>query len=138
LQVLAKRRRVPSQVGGVHSVSAGYWAQAPLPSQAPVCPQLVAPWSLHLPLGSALPKAVRVQMPMDPTWLQEEHDPVQAPSQHTPSTQNPVPHSSARAQAAPTNFLPQLPPRQGRPSAHCSGPVQLPKHRGVAPLESHW
>jgi hypothetical protein len=43
LQVLAKRRRVPSQLGGTHSVPAVYCAQAPLPSQAPVCPQLAAP-----------------------------------------------------------------------------------------------
>jgi hypothetical protein len=77
-------------------------------------------------LGSALPKAVRVQIPIEPTWLQEVHEPVQAPSQHTPSTQNPVPHSAPEAQAAPMNFLPQLPPTQGRPSAHCAEVLQLP------------
>ena len=77
-------------------------------------------------------------MPIEPTWLHDEHDPAQAPSQQTPSTQKPVPHSSARAQAAPTNFLPQLPPRQGRPSAHCWVPVQLPKQWGVPPPGSHW
>jgi hypothetical protein len=97
-----------------------------LPSQAPVCPQLWAPLSAHLPLGSAFPKAVKVQMPIEPTWLQEVHEPVQAPSQQTPSTQKPVPHSSLLAQAAPTNFLPQLPPTQGRPSAHSAEVVQPP------------
>jgi hypothetical protein len=127
LQVLAKRRRIPaSQTGGPHSVPTGYSAQDPLPSQAPVWPQLWAPRSAHLPLGSAFPEAVRVQMPMEPIWLQEVHEPVHSPSQQTPSTQKPVPHSSALAQAAPTNFLPQLPPTQGRPSAHWAEVEQPP------------
>jgi hypothetical protein len=65
-------------------------------------------------------------MPIEPTWLQEAHEPVQAPSQHTPSTQKPVPHSFPVAQADPTNFLPQLPPTHGRPSAHWAEVVQPP------------
>ena len=77
-------------------------------------------------------------MPMELIWLHDEQEPAQALSQQTPSTQKPVPHSSARAQAAPVNFFPQLPPRQGRPSAHWPGPVQLPKQCGAAPPGSHW
>ena len=41
-----------------------------------------------------------------------EHEPPQAPSQHTPSTQKPLAHSLAPAQVWPRGFGPQLPATQ--------------------------
>jgi hypothetical protein len=50
----------------------------------------------------ASPAATGRQRPSLPAWLQASHGPPQAPSQHTPSTQWLLAHSSARVQALPT------------------------------------
>ena len=69
-QVPARVRTAALQTAGVQSVLAAYIAQAPLPSQTPLSPQLVASvvrlfW--HRPWGSLTPAATERQVPGEPT-----------------------------------------------------------------------
>jgi hypothetical protein len=75
----------------------------------PSCPQLAAPWSAQTLRGSAAPAGTAVQRPIEDGSAQLRHAPPHASPQHTPSTQNPLPHSLASAQGAPIGFGPQLP-----------------------------
>jgi hypothetical protein len=54
-QVPGVLRRVPAHDGSTHTVSGAYFAHAPKPSQAPVCPHFVAPLSLQICRGSGTP-----------------------------------------------------------------------------------
>jgi hypothetical protein len=53
--VPAVARRVPAHDGSTHTVSGAYFAQAPKPSQAPVCPHFAGPLSLQTWRGSGTP-----------------------------------------------------------------------------------
>ena len=53
------------QVGSAHDVPLAYFWHAPA-WHLPLVPQLAAPWSLHMPEGSALPVATLVQVPSVP------------------------------------------------------------------------
>jgi len=50
-----------------------------------------------------------MQCPIEDASAQLVHAPPHAPSQQTPSTQNPLAHSPAPAQASPRGLGPQLP-----------------------------
>jgi len=66
-----------------HCVPAGYFRQAPLPSHLPSLPQVAAPSTWHLRLGSPAPAATDVQVPRVAVSVQDTHAPSQAVSQHT-------------------------------------------------------
>jgi hypothetical protein len=70
--------------------------QAPLPSQLPV----QVPLPTHSLAGSS-PAETGTQVPALPARLQATQVPSQAPSQQTPSAQNPDSHSAAALQLAP-------------------------------------
>jgi hypothetical protein len=108
-----------------HTVPFLYFWQAPAPSQRPSVPQLLAPWSLHLPRGSTALARVGVQVPRAAALAQYWQSPVQAVLQQTPSTQKPLMQSVAAAQVWPLPFLPQLPPWQVAGATHWLLSLQL-------------
>ncbi len=85
-----------------------YRSQLPVPSHLPFVPHAAAPLSLHSPRGSTLSAATVRQRPGEPGNAQEWQVPVQAVSQHTPSTQNPEAHSAAPPHGNPGGFGPQV------------------------------
>jgi hypothetical protein len=81
-------------------------AQAPVPSQRPVCPQ--GGLAVQRAWGSALPAPTGAQVPLG---LHVWHRPQLVELQHTPSTQLPVVHSCPVPQLAPGACLAlQVPP----------------------------
>jgi hypothetical protein len=70
-QVEASLLVPPLHVWGTQMVPAAYLRQAPAPLQAPSFPQLVAPWSLQLPVGSWPPAGTLLQVPATPGTLQD-------------------------------------------------------------------
>ena len=80
-------------------VPAGYTAQSPATSQRPVCWQLAAPLSMHLPRGSWAPPGTGRQRPGVSGNAHDRQAIVQSDSQQTPSTQCPVRHSDPRLHA---------------------------------------
>ena len=89
--------------------------QAPAPLQVPELEQspLEASLALHRFLGSAPPEGTRLQVPILPRTLQLLHRPslasLQALSQHTPSVQMPLAHSTAPPQGKPFGLSPHDP-----------------------------
>jgi hypothetical protein len=79
----------------------------PAPSQEPVFPHGLLLDGAQPPCGSAVPACTLVHVPALPETLQAWQVPHEAEVQQTPSTQLPVPHSAAEAQAWPVRFLPQ-------------------------------
>jgi hypothetical protein len=75
-------------------------------------PQLVAPPSRHVPVGSDWPSGTLVQMPIDVGCAHDLHALAQPVAQQTPWAQLPFMHSPPLAQAMPFAFLVQLPPIQ--------------------------
>src|SRR5690349_4404250 len=75
-----------------HIVPAAYFWQAPLPSHRPFVPHESACASLQTPCASGSPAATFEHVPFLPATAQETQAPVQAESQHTPSTQLPNAH----------------------------------------------
>ena len=80
-------------------VPAGYTAQSPATSQRPVCWQLAAPLSTHLPRGSWAPPGTGRQRPGVSGNAHDWQAIAQSDSQQTPSTQCPVRHSDPRLHA---------------------------------------
>src|SRR6185436_18317922 len=80
----------------------------------PVVPQLAAPWSPHLPRGSAVPPATGRHSPGLSPSPQEWQALPQSDSQQKPSTQKPVTHSAARLHVSPFD-LPGAPPEPPAP-----------------------
>jgi hypothetical protein len=70
---------------------------------------IAAPRSLQAPRGSTVFAGTFTQRPREVENAQYMHEPVQAVSQHTPSTQLPSSQSAADLQAWPMGRLPQLP-----------------------------
>jgi len=62
-------------------------AQAPVPLQTPVVPQLDAGVALHCPAGSAPPLATGLQVPCFPATAHELQLPQMDDPQQTPSVQ---------------------------------------------------
>jgi hypothetical protein len=97
------------QLSGPHSVPVAYFWHAPLPSQRPLVSQLLAPLSLQVLRGSALPAGMFVHVPALSAELHWRHPPWQDEVQQTPSTQKPESHSMASVHLTPGPFLPQSP-----------------------------
>jgi hypothetical protein len=74
----------------------------------PFVPQLDGPWSLQRPRGSGLSAATITQCPGEAASAQVLQVPVQAFSQHTPSTQKPDAHSPAPPHVKPSGLGPQV------------------------------
>jgi hypothetical protein len=108
LQLRAGVKVDPTQVAAAHWVEPLYTRQAPLPLQTPSVPQEAAPWSMHVPCGSAAPFSTAEQVPTLPATPHDMHVPVQAELQQKPCAQKPEPHSLLPAQAPPIGRLPQL------------------------------
>jgi hypothetical protein len=86
-----------------HPVPEGQSAQAPA-WHVPSAPHVVAAVTGQSARGSALPLLAAAQVPSAPPVFAAEHAWQALPhavSQHTPSTQNPLWHAAAVAQAAP-------------------------------------
>ena len=60
------------------TVPATYFWQPPVPLHRPLVPQLVAPWSLHIPRGSTAPAGRAVHSPSEPVMLQAAHEATQS------------------------------------------------------------
>jgi hypothetical protein len=82
----------PEQVGATQTVSRGYFEQPPMPSQKPVWPQLVGPWSRQMPRLSGASASSGQQRPSRPVRLHDRHGPWQATLQQTLSAQKPDAH----------------------------------------------
>jgi hypothetical protein len=122
------------QVAAVHTVSAPlYTHESDVPSQVPPQVTSVAVQGVWPERGA--PDATRTQAPLlSHTW----HWPVQADSQHTPSAQKPVVHSSLLVQVAPGAFLATHRPAVLQNNASPQEPdVQLPAHLPLPSL-AHW
>src|SRR5262252_7891036 len=85
---------VPVQVCDAQTVPEGYLLHAPVPSQTPSVPQLCGPVSSHSLRGS-VPRSANMHVPTAPCRAQLRQTSVQALSQQTPSTQNPLAQSAA-------------------------------------------
>ncbi len=117
---------------------ASYKLQAPAPSHSPLRLQLIAPSSSQS-LCASVPSLAKSQVPSGPEALlasvQAWQTPLHAVSQHTLSTQKPLPHSWLPEQAAPSsNFaLHSLPAQYEPPTQPLSSPqpeAQVePRHR---------
>src|SRR5947207_3617281 len=98
---------VPVQVCDAQTVPEAYLRQAPVPSQTPSVPQLCAPMSSHSLRGS-VPRSASMQVPTAPCRAQVRQASVQALSQQTPSTQNPLAHSVASRHDVPSDCRPPV------------------------------
>ena len=67
-----------AQVVTEQTVPATYFWQPPVPLQRPLVPQLVAPWSVHMPRGSTAPAGRAVQVPSEPRMLQATQEAAQS------------------------------------------------------------
>jgi hypothetical protein len=88
-----------SQRACAHTVPFGYFWQAPMPLHLPLSPQLAAPASLQMFLGSTALAGVGVHLPRALGRAHDWQAPAQAFSQQTPSTQEPLPHWSPLVQS---------------------------------------
>ena len=97
-------------------------------------PQLVAPWSLHVPLGSAPPRSTGEQVPGDVATAHDWHVPVHVVRQQAPCAQMPVAHSVPSLHAAPGDLSPQ------EPLAHTEGETQSASdlHVALQAESPHW
>ena len=107
LQVPAVLMRSPAaHDAGTQTVSGAYRAQPPMPSHAPVVPQVEASSLMHWPCGSGFPASVGQQVPCRLSWLQLTQAPVHPTLQQNPSAQKPEPHSLALVHGMPFGFRP--------------------------------
>jgi hypothetical protein len=96
-----------AQVAFLHLVPAPYSWQVPA-TQRPLVPQLAAPLSMQVPVGSLEPVGTFAQVPSLPARLHDLQAELQTVAQHTPCAQTPDPHSVATEHGAPGCFFPQL------------------------------
>jgi len=99
----------------------------------PLLPQLVAPLSTHVPVGSGVPSGTLVQLPIAVGSAHDLHEPVQAEEQQTPWAQLLDAHSFLSAQNAPFGLRPQELSAHTLPVTHCASAVHAVKQR--APLQ---
>lgn len=120
------------QVAEPHLVPLAYFWHAPA-WHLPLVPQLEAPWSLHMPDGSALPVATLVQVPRVPDSAQDWQAPLQALLQQTPWEQKPLLHWSLDEQLAPLLDGPHELFEQRLGAMHWVSALQALKH--LVPLQ---
>jgi hypothetical protein len=113
-------------------VPVAYFAQPPAPSQRPFVPHEVAPWSWQTFRLSTLLAGMGVQVPFAEASAQLRHEPVQAVSQQTPSTQLPDAQSVAALQTPPFVSLPQLWFWQAIPGAQSAFVLHVALHAPAA------
>ncbi len=117
---------VPEQVDEPQTTVVAAWVQAPAPLQVPVLPQVVV--TGHWPEGAAAPAGNGEQLP-SPFRLQAWQVPHPPLPQQTPSTQNPLMHWLAAAQACPlglsAQFLVDPDPWQVNGATQSASAVQL-------------
>lgn len=128
LQVLASVSvdMFAGQEGGTHWVPAGYFRQPLFPSHMPSLPQVSAPLTPHLPLGSFWPAATGKQVPGFALNVQDTHGPSHTLSQQTflAEQTNPALHSLDCPHDAPFGLSPHDPLRQTAPSAQSPSAAQ--------------
>jgi hypothetical protein len=132
LQVPAVLRRSPLHDGMMQTVWGANRAQPPMPSQAPVVPQVCAVWTTQTLCGSAPPGSTGKQVPPRPCWSQLTHAPRHATLQQSPSVQNPDLHSLSMPHTAPLGLSPQLPFTHTTPPAQSLLERQVVSHLFVA------
>jgi len=130
LQVRREVSVAPVQLAAAHWVPETYRRQAPLPLQKPSVPQAAAPLSVHWLSGSC-PAGTFVHVPTVPVSAHDWQVPVQAALQQNPWAQNPDAHSVPAPQAAPIDFLPQLPALQTLGLLQSAFVVQVVLHAPV-------
>jgi hypothetical protein len=115
------------QVGSAHLVPEAYFWHAPA-AQRPFVPQLAAPWSTHMFLGSIVPVGTFVHTPSVPARPQDLHAAAQVVAQQKPCAHVFEAHSDAAEQGAPGSFLPHELPLQTLPVEQLSFVVHASKH----------
>jgi hypothetical protein len=101
----------------------------------PLLPQLAAPLSRHVPVGSGWPSGTLVQMPIDVGCAHDLHALAQPVAQQTPCAQLPDEHSRLSAQNAPFSLSPQELSEHALPGRHCTSVAHAVKQR--APLQAN-
>jgi hypothetical protein len=122
------------QVGAAHTVPAAYIWQAPAPSQAPVRPQLAAPWSLQVPVGSAAPDWTGAHVPRADDSAHDMHVLAHAVRQQTPCAQKPVAHSVPSPHEAPGDLRPHEPPTHTDGAWQSASAEHVPLHAATPHL----
>jgi hypothetical protein len=139
----------PAQLAGLHSVEVPLRNPTHLvtsfaPSHAAAAQVLPAP-SLHFGLPPCGAPLTAVQTPTFDMTSHASHCPAHSPLQQTPSTQKPLPHSSAVVHPLPPSlaqvpFFPGI--AQELPAAHVAAPQHTPSvqkrpmTQAVGPLHS--
>lgn len=119
----------PSEHEAAEQVSpCGEWAQPPMPSHAPVCPQVDAGSLRQMACGSGAPAATGMQVPTLWTRLQLTHGPSQALVQQAPSTQKPLAQSAFTEQGMTGERTKHDPFTQGNPPSHWASLLQDLRH----------
>jgi hypothetical protein len=115
-----------------HTVPTAYLRQPPAPSHLPSVPHEAAPWSLQTLRLSIAPAASGVHLPFDDSSEQLRHEPVQAWSQQTPSTQKFDLQSAAALHVPPFCLGPQLLLTQATPAMQSASDSQRCLHAPAA------
>jgi hypothetical protein len=115
------------QVGSRHFVPAAYFWQAPA-AQRPFVPQLAAPWSTHIALGSTAPVGTFVHVPSVPGRPHDLHAAAQAVAQQKPCAHTFDAHSVLAEQGRPGIFLPHELPLHTLGATQLALVVQAEKH----------
>jgi hypothetical protein len=129
LQVEAAVTTPLTHLGSAQRVPDRYLRQAPVPLQVPSVPQLVAPWSWQVRLGSWPPAATEPQTPGDAARLQDWQTPSQRLLQQTPCAQKPLAHWASREHRFPCGSFPHEPPTQLLPVVQSALLVQVAPQR---------
>jgi hypothetical protein len=117
-----------AQVSGAHTVPGAYLRHDPAPSHLPSVPPVDAGCAAQPLRGSVAPAGTVEQLPIADGSAHVLHGPLQALSQQTPSTQNPLAQAAATLQAWPLLLVPQLPFWQVRGATHSASLVQWLMH----------
>jgi len=107
---------------------------APAPSHAPVAPQLAAPASWQVPLGSTPFAGTGLHVPGDDATAHDMHVPVHVVRQQTPCAHVPVAHSLPSPHGAPGALRPHEPALQTEGATQSALAVHVALH-AEAP---HW
>ena len=103
------------QLSGAQVVPTAYFWQAPAPSHLLLVPQVLAPWSTQVLVGSGEPAATLVQVPADAASAHDRQAPVQALLQQKPWAQKVDWHSLPAVHGWPFSLGPHVPFTQARP-----------------------
>jgi hypothetical protein len=101
----------------------------------PLFPQLAAPLSRQVPVGSGCPSGTLVQMPIDVGSAHDLHALAQPVAQQTPWAQLPEAHSRLSAQKEPFSLRPQELLLHTLPATQFASVVHATKQR--APLQAN-